>query len=135
MWSSAAVAHLLQGSTCCVFRDGLLHTLVVTSDYFILFSLSIIFNQSAHSPQTSTRHYRPHYCRSLDIFSFSDHSLSQPEMVVRENPSRSAVFEILRPARLAPTTIPHSKSLKSPFFPILMLGLNFSKSSLPHLDA
>ncbi len=26
-----------------------------------------------------------------------------------------------------------SKSLKSPFFPILMLGLNFSKS--PHLDA
>ncbi len=28
MWSSAAVAHLLQGSTCCVFRDGILHTLV-----------------------------------------------------------------------------------------------------------
>ncbi len=41
-------------------------------------------------------------------------------MVVRENPSRSAVFE---------TTIPRSKSLKSPFFPILMLGLNFKKSS------
>ncbi len=53
-------------------------------------------------------------------------------MVVRENLSRSTVFEILRPARLAPTTIPRSKSLKSPFFPILMLGLNFSKSSLPH---
>ncbi len=31
MWSSAAVAHLLQGSTCCAFRDGILHTLVVTS--------------------------------------------------------------------------------------------------------
>ncbi len=30
MWSSAAVVHLLQG---CVFRDGILHTLVVTSDY------------------------------------------------------------------------------------------------------
>ncbi len=42
-------------------------------------------------------------------------------MVVRENP-RSAVFEILRPAGLEPTTIPRSKSLKSPFFPILMLG-------------
>ncbi len=55
--------------------------------------------------------------------------------VVREYPSRSAVFEILRPARLAPTIIPRSKSLKSPFFPILMLGLNFSKSSSPHLDA
>ncbi len=32
-------------------------------------------------------------------------------------------------------TIPPSKSLNSPFFPILMLGLNFSKSSSPHLDA
>ncbi len=51
MWSSAAVAHLLQGSTCCVFRDGVLHTLVVTSDY--LSYLSIISNQSAHSPLTS----------------------------------------------------------------------------------
>ncbi len=48
--------------------------------------------------------------------------------------SRSAVYEILRPACLAPTTIPRSKSLKSTFFPILMLGLNFSKSSSPHLD-
>ncbi len=36
-------------------------------------------------------------------------------MVVCENPSRSVVFEILRPARLAPTTIAHSKSLKSHF--------------------
>ncbi len=31
MWSSAAVAHLLQGSTFCAFRDGILHILVVTS--------------------------------------------------------------------------------------------------------
>uniref|UniRef100_A0AAR2M4D8 cysteine desulfurase n=1 Tax=Pygocentrus nattereri TaxID=42514 RepID=A0AAR2M4D8_PYGNA len=43
------------------------------------------------------------------------------EMVVRENPGRSAVSEILRPACLAPTTMPRSKSLKSPLFPILML--------------
>ncbi len=33
VWSSAAVAHLLQGSTCCVFRDGILYTLVVTSGF------------------------------------------------------------------------------------------------------
>ncbi len=38
-------------------------------------------------------------------------------MLVHENPSRSAVSEILRPARLAPGTMPRSKSLKSPFFP------------------
>ncbi len=41
-------------------------------------------------------------------------------MVVRENPSRSAVSEILRPACLAQTTMSRSKSLKSPFFPIRM---------------
>ncbi len=46
-------AHLLQGSTCCVFIDGLLHTLVVTSVYLSYCCLSIISNQSAHSPLTS----------------------------------------------------------------------------------
>ncbi len=69
-WSSAAVAHLLQGSKCCVFRDGILHTLVITSGYLSYCCLSIISNQSAHSPLTSTRHFHPHNCRSLDIFSF-----------------------------------------------------------------
>ncbi len=29
MWSSAAGVHLLQGSMCCVFRDGVLQILVV----------------------------------------------------------------------------------------------------------
>ncbi len=53
MWSSAAVAHLLQGLTCCVFRVGILHTLVVTSGYLSYCCLSIISNQSAHSPLPS----------------------------------------------------------------------------------
>ncbi len=53
MRSSAAGAHLLQGSACCVFRDGILHTLVVTSGYLSYCCLSIISNQSAHSPLTS----------------------------------------------------------------------------------
>ncbi len=53
VWSSAAVAHLLQGLTCCAFRDGILHTLVVTSGYFSYRCLSIISNQSAHSPLSS----------------------------------------------------------------------------------
>ncbi len=53
MWSSAAVANLLQGSTCCAFRDGILHTLVVTSGYLSYCCLSIISNQSAHSLLTS----------------------------------------------------------------------------------
>ncbi len=53
VWSSAAGAHLLQGSTCCVFRDGILHTLVVMSGYLSYCCLSIISNQSVHSPLTS----------------------------------------------------------------------------------
>ncbi len=51
--SSAAVAHPLQGSTCCGFRDGILHTYVVTSGYLSFCCLSIISNQFAHSPLTS----------------------------------------------------------------------------------
>ncbi len=62
-------------SMCCVFRDGILHILVVTSGYLSYCYLSIISNQSAHSSLTSTRHFRPQNCLSLDIFSFSDHSL------------------------------------------------------------
>ncbi len=53
VWSSAAGAHLLQGSTCCVFRDDILHTLVVTSGYLSYCCLSIISNQSVHSHLTS----------------------------------------------------------------------------------
>ncbi len=53
VWSSAAVVHLLQGLTCCVFRDGILHNLVVMSGYLSYCCLSIISNQSVHSPLTS----------------------------------------------------------------------------------
>lgn len=49
--------------------------------------------QSSLGSLVSTRHFH--------------HSLQSLEMVMRENPNRSAVPEILRPARLAPT-------LKSP---------------------
>ncbi len=77
VWSSAAVAHLLQGSTCCVFRDGFLQILVVTSGYLSYCCLSIISNQSVHSPLTSdiNKTFYLHNWSSLDIFSFSDHSL------------------------------------------------------------
>ncbi len=53
VWSSAAVAHLLQGLKCCAFRDGILHALVVTSGYLSYCCLSIISNQSTHTPLTS----------------------------------------------------------------------------------
>ncbi len=41
------------GSDVLWFRDGILHTLVVTSGYLSYCCLSIISNQSAHSPLTS----------------------------------------------------------------------------------
>ncbi len=53
MWSSAAVAPLFQGSMCYVFRDCILHILVVSSGYLSYCCLSIISNQSVHSPLTS----------------------------------------------------------------------------------
>jgi len=49
VWSSAAVAHLLQGSTCCKFRDARLHNLVVTSGEWSYCCLPISSKQSDHS--------------------------------------------------------------------------------------
>ncbi len=77
VWSSAAVAHLLQGSTCCAFRDGIPHTLVVTSGYFSYRCLSIISNQSAHSPLSSDLN-KAFSSKQLPLTGhllFSDHSL------------------------------------------------------------
>jgi len=50
--SSAVVAHPPQGCACCGV-NALLHTLVVTSDYFSQSCSSISLTQSAHSPLTS----------------------------------------------------------------------------------
>ncbi len=127
--------HLLQGLTCCQFREDILHTLVVTSWYLSYCCLSIISNHSAYPPLTFDINKKKkleqgifvHIAASTGYFLFFG--------PFSENPSRSVVFEILRPVCLAPTTIPRSKSLKSPFFPNLMLGLSFSTSSSPHLDA
>ncbi len=77
VWCSAAVAHLLQGSTCCTFRDGILHTLVVKSVIWVtVFFLSSLTRLPILLWRlTSTRYFRPHNCHSLDILSFSEHSL------------------------------------------------------------
>ncbi len=119
------------------FQRCILHNLVVTSGYLSYCCLSIVSNQSVHSPLTSdfNKAFSSTQLSLTGYFLFFRPFSVNLEMVVRENPSRSAVYEILRPARLVLTTIPRSKSLKSPFFPVLMLGLNFSKTSSPHLDA
>jgi len=48
------------------------------------------------------------------------------KLVVCENPSRSAFYDTQNSPL---TAMPRSKPLKSHFFPILMLSLNFSRSS------
>ncbi len=90
VWSSAAGVHLLQGSTCCVFRDGVLQTLVVTSGCLSYCCLSIISNQSVHSPLTSDINKA---CSSTQLpltgcFLFFRPFSVTLEMVVCENPSR-----------------------------------------------
>ncbi len=71
VWSSAAVAHLLQGSMCCAFRDGSLHTLVVMSGYLSNCCLSFISNQSAHSPLTSSKPFSSTQLPLTGYFLFS----------------------------------------------------------------
>uniref|UniRef100_A0A669E370 non-specific serine/threonine protein kinase n=1 Tax=Oreochromis niloticus TaxID=8128 RepID=A0A669E370_ORENI len=63
------------------------------------------------------------YCLNEDCIKKIAH-----RWLCRKNLSSSAVSEILRAARLIPTTTPHSTSLKSPFFRVLKLLLNFSRS-------
>lgn len=76
VWSSAAVAHLCKGLMCCSFRDGILHFLVVKSGCFIYCCFSIIWNHSSYFDlSTLTRHFCPHNCRCLDVFSSLGHSL------------------------------------------------------------
>ncbi len=111
----------------CVFRGGILHTLVVTSGYFSYCCLFYHLEPVCSSPLTPDikMAFLSTQLPLTGYFLFFGPFPANPEMVVHENPGRSAVSEILRPARLAPTTMPVSKSLKSPFF---------SKSS-PRLDA
>lgn len=103
VWSSADVAHLLQGLTFC-FRNSFLHTLVKTRANVGRTSLPIIL-----WTLTSTKHFPPHTCYLLDIFSCQNHIsgfLCKPVKIVCENLSRSGVSKILTPANLALTVIP-----------------------------
>ena len=98
MWSSAVVAHPSQGSTCCAFWDAFLLTTIVHSGYLDYCSLSVSSKQSGHSLLTSLiNKIFPSAELLLTVCFFVHHS---------ENPWRSAVTEILKPACLAPTIMP-----------------------------
>lgn len=80
MRSAAAVAHLILGSTYCVFRDALLYALVLTCGDLSYCFLPIGLKQPISSPLTP-----PGYCLPLIGQIFSS-------------------FELLRAANLALTT-------------------------------
>ncbi len=79
----------------------------ITSGYLSYCCLSIISNQSTHSPLTSDINKAFSYTQLplTGYFLFFGPFSGNPRDGY-ENPSRSAVFEILRPACLAPITIP-----------------------------
>ncbi len=96
------------------------HTLVVTSGYLSYCCLFIISNQSAHSPLTSTGIF-VHTTAAHWIFSlFWTILCKHLEMVVLENPSRSAVFEIFQTSPSGTNQPFHVQShlnpLSSPFW-------------------
>lgn len=130
MWSSAAPIHLLQGSTCCTVTYAILHNLVALSYCCLRISLK----QSGRSSLTFDVN-KEFSQRELPLaryfLFFRPFSVIPRGGCEGKNPSMSAVSELLRPACLAPTTMPHSESLNFPFVPILMLSFHFSTVLLP----
>ena len=126
-WSSAAVACPLRGLTH-VFRDALLHTTVVMCGYLHCCHFPVSFDQPSPSPQTRD-FCRQNYC-PLDVFLFF-----APCFANSWDCCASAVSEILKPPSLASTIIPHSKSLRSHVFSILIFCLKNSWTSWPCLHA
>lgn len=68
-----------------------------------------------------------HSCSSLDIFSFSDHSLSSRDCCALKILSRLAVLETVKAPCLAKTT-PWLQPLKCPFFLFVMLFIELQQN-------
>ena len=66
--------------------------------------------------------------RWLDILWVVEHYQYTWETVVCEKPSCIAVLNTLKPVRLAPTTIPRSKALRSFILPIHLLNGTHTQS-------
>ena len=107
----------------CVFRDALLHTIVVMRGYLHYCYLPVSFDQSGPSPLISLINTAFLTAELLLTRCFLYHSLPTLETVVHKNPRRSAISEIPKPPCLAPTIMPQAKSLKSHFFPIMICNV------------
>ncbi len=118
------VVHLLQGSTCCAFKRWYSVYLGSTRWFWtsVFYGVTVAFLSSLTSLPILLWHQQGIFIHSTAahrIFLFFGPFSVNLEMVVCENPSRSADSEILRPVRLTPTTIPrssHLNPLSSPFW-------------------
>lgn len=131
VWYCDAVAHPLQGLTCCVFRDAVLSTTIVMRGSVNYCCLPV--SQSGHSPLTYfiTKELLP---AQLDIMCFFHNILCKLFKLLCVIISDQQ-FEVLNPPRRAPTIIPRSKSYRWHFFPSLMFGRNSNWTSWPYLHA
>lgn len=122
VWSSATVANLLQGSTCCAIIDAL-HYLGSSE---CLFELVLpCYQFEAVWVFCFWFFFLPKICWSLEILFFLTILCNPSEMVMWENPQKIRSF--WNPPSCLPAT---TMVLRLPFFHILMHRLTFSRSSL-----
>jgi hypothetical protein len=125
--SSAAIAHRWQEPASCALLDAVLHTTVVLRCYLPVCGLPVSLHDSCHSP--STPHPRAVFTHrtATDWMFLVCRTILLLDTVVREEPRRPAVSEILEPALLVPMIITRSKSLRSLILPILTFNLTVTE--------
>lgn len=100
----------LSSASVFLFNDAVQHILILTSGYLSSCHLSVVSNQLSDLwPLTQTRHFSPHNCSSLDLFSFWDNYQKEERSI---NPGEGC--DVVK--------IPEDQQ-----FVNLMLTLNFSK--------
>lgn len=128
MWSSPVVAHQPQGLTCweMLFCSPQPYRVAIGVPIAFLLKLEPV----CHSNLTLSRSTELQHFLFLDIFSllvFSHHSLQTLEMIVWENPRSITISKKLKPACLAPATMPppHEGAVVQVFLNIMAGNVTF----------
>lgn len=126
IWSYSTV-QIVSGSCSWLIR-GELCVVLCLWDYLNWYLVPVISNQTNYSPLIFLIKAFSHTEPSITTESvlFSSPCCVNSKDIMCENPSRSAVFDILKPAHRIPTTIPQLHSQRSDFFFILMCDVNIN---------
>ena len=127
------MAYPLRGLTRRVVRDALLHTTVASLGVWVSCHLPVSLALLLW-PLSLTRRFCSQNRRSLDVFlfCFSHHSLRSLELCMEIAGDQQFLRGSNHPA-CHQTIIPWSKSLWSPFFPILTFGDILTSVPLGHV--